>query len=213
MCMLIFAAMPDIWLAPEIRQYNETVANIHTGYDENLLQELQAFAGVAQINKIKAAAFYNTGTVRAANIFGDMPAGAQLQIRDMLFQAESADALLQTLLLSELAPSEEDLVSMLVAAAESLLQSELDLQTAARILQNDEDILRNLELVTRWRHAILTRLVQLRDLFSMKTTTDSDEDIISDQGLVNVIEAKLPEEYEDAEMAKDNSSYIIFERF
>lgn len=213
--MIILAAWPDLWLAQEIKRYNGTLADIRTadGYDEDLLLELQAFAGLAEVSKIRAAVLYNLATVRARHSFGDMPAGAQLKIRDLLFQAESADSFMQTMLLAELAPSEEDLVTLLVTAAERLLQSELDLQAAARIIENDEDILRNLELVTRWRHAILTRLVQLRELFTMNPSSVSDEDIISDQGLVNIIDAKLPEEYEDAETAKDNSSYIIFERF
>ncbi len=213
--MLILAGLPDLWLAPEIKKYNETVVRIQSGQGsvENLLLDLQAFAGSARIQKIRAAAFYNSGTTRAANSFGDLAPAAQLQILDLVFQAESADALLQTLLLAELSGSEEEVVTMFVNAAERLLQSELDLQSATRIISGDEEILRNLELATKRRHALLTRLVQLRDLFKMNAMSGTDEDILSDQGLVNIIDAKLPEEYEDAEMAKDNSSYIIFERF
>jgi hypothetical protein len=81
------------------------------------------------------------------------------------------------------------------------------------VLRANDDVLRNLELVTRWRHAILTRLLQLRELFSMKPGETGDEEIISEQGIVDIINAKIPEEYDDAEMAKDNSHYIIFERF
>ena len=213
--MLVLAGFPELWLAPEIKKYNETLARIHAGHAEidPLLIEMQAFAGSARIEKIRTAAFYNIGTLRATHGFGNAKSAATLLA--LIFQAESPDALLQTMLLSELAGSEEEVVSQLVDAAEKLLQSELDLQAAARTSETDEDVLRNLELVTKWRHAILIRLVQLRELFRLNASMDENakEEIASDQGLINIIDAKLPEEYEDAEMAKDNSNYIIFERF
>lgn len=215
--MLVLAFRTDWWVAPEISGYNATVAKIREAqyYDEALLLELQSFAASAKNEKIRSAALYNSGTVRARYGFSGLPAKAQQQMLDLVFQAESADALLETIMLVEFAGSQEDVVTLLVNAAENLSQAELDLQSATRTpdVENEQDALRNLELVTRWRHAILTRLVELRDMFSMKPGTENEEDIISDQGLVNVIEAKLPEEYEDAEMAKDNSHYIIFERF
>jgi len=213
--MWTLAAWPDLWLAPEIKQYNDTVTRIraaHT-YDENLLQDLQAFAGSALLEKVRAAALYNTATVRAGHSFGGIPPEARTMVQGLLFQAESADALMQTLLLTEVSSSEEDAIMMFINAGERLLQSELELHAASRFIENDEDILRNLELITRWRHVILVRLVQLRELLKAGHSEESEDEVISDQGLVNVIDASLPEEYEDAEMVKDNSSYIIFERF
>ena len=213
--LLALAATPDMWLAAEVRNYNRTVdlINASHAYDEELLLELQSFAATAAIPKIRAAAFYNSGTTRARNSFADRDPAVQARILDLVFQAETAEDLMQTLLLSEMSPSEEDVVKMMIAAAENLLQAELDLQAATRGLRASDDVLRNLELVTRWRHAILTRLLQLRELFSTKPGEAGDEEISSDQGVVDIINAKIPEEYEDAEMAKDNSHYIIFERF
>ena len=204
-----------MWLAAEVRNYNRTVdlINASHAYDEELLLELQSFAATAAIPKIRAAAFYNSGTTRARNSFADRDPAVQARILDLVFQAETAEDLMQTLLLSEMSPSEEDVVKMMIAAAENLLQAELDLQAATRGLRASDDVLRNLELVTRWRHAILTRLLQLRELFSTKPGEAGDEEISSDQGVVDIINAKIPEEYDDAEMAKDNSHYIIFERF
>lgn len=213
--MVALALRPELWVAPELRNYNATLDKIAaaTRFDDALLQDLQAFAASAQNSRLRAAALYNSGTVRARYGFASLTPRAQQQMLDLIFQAESADALLETVMLADLAPSQEDVVTLLVNAAENLAQAELDLQSSTRFGNGeDEDALRNLELVTRWRHAILTRLVELKNMFSMKPGTN-EEDVISDQGLVNVIEAKLPEEYEDAEMAKDNSHYIIFERF
>ncbi len=213
--LLALAVTPDMWLASEVRNYNQTVdlINASHGYDEDLLLELQSFAATAEIPEIRAAAFYNSGTTRARYSFADSGPAVQSRILELVFQAETAEDLMQTLLLSEMSPSEEDVVKMMIAAAEKLLQAELDLQAATRGLRASDDVLRNLELVTRWRHAILTRLLQLRELFSTKPGEAGDEEIISDQGVVDIINAKIPEEYDDAEMAKDNSHYIIFERF
>jgi hypothetical protein len=213
--LLILAVFPDLWLAAEIRDYNRTVDRVNASHapDEDLLLELQAFAATAEIPEIRAAAFYNSGTTRARYSLADGNAATQSKILDLVFQAETAEDLMQTLLLSELSGSEEDVVKMMIDAAEKLLQAELDLQSATRVLRANDDVLRNLELVTRWRHAILTRLLQLRELFSMKPGETGDEEIISEQGIVDIINAKIPEEYDDAEMAKDNSHYIIFERF
>jgi hypothetical protein len=184
-----------------------------TDITEEVLLGLQSFASSVQIKKIQLAAYYNSGTARAAHSFGVHNPESQLKILELVFQAETPDDLLQTLILTKLSESEEDVIALLVNAAEKLQQAQLDLQAAARIDDSDDDVLRNLELTTRWRNAVLTRLVQLRDMFKMKTTTGDEKEIASDQGLINIIEAKLPEEYEDADSAKDNSSYIIFERF
>ncbi len=212
--LLVLVATPQWWLSSEIKRYNSTVQSVLTATDitEEVLLGLQSFASSVQNKKIQLAAYYNSGTARAAHSFGVHNPESQLKILELVFQAETPDDLLQTLILTKLSESEEDVIALLVNAAEKLQQAQLDLQSAARIDDND-DVLRNLELTARWRNAVLTRLVQLRDMFKMKTTTGDEKEIASDQGLINIIEAKLPEEYEDADSAKDNSSYIIFERF
>lgn len=213
--MLVLAATPQWWLSSEIKRYNSTVQSVMTSTEitEEILLGLQSFASSVKNEKIQLAAYYNSGTARAAHSFAVHNPESQLKILELVFQAETPDDLLQTLILTKLSASEEDVIALLVNAAEKLQQAQLDLQAAARIDDSDDEVLRNLELTTRWRNAVLTRLVQLRDMFKMKATTGEEKEIASDQGLINIIEAKLPEEYEDADSAKDNSSYIIFERF
>ena len=213
--MLVLAATPQWWLSSEIKHYNSTVQSFLTATDvtEEVLLGMQSFASSAQNKKIQLAAYYNSGTARAAHSFGEHNPDSQSKILQLVFEAETPDDLLQTLILTKLSASQEDVIALLVNAAEKLQQAQLDLQSAARIDDRDDEVLRNLELTTRWRNAVLTRLVQLRDMFKMKATTGEEKEIASDQGLINIIEAKLPEEYEDADSAKDNSNYIIFERF
>jgi len=109
--------------------------------------------------------------------------------------------------------TEDELVISLTNGAEHLLRAELDFQAATRARPDDEAIRRNLELAAKRRWVLLNRLAQIRDYYKEKDANREEDEIFSDAELVDIINAKLPEEFEDDEAGSDDKGYIIFERF
>lgn len=211
---LSLAHRPSAWQSPDLERYNEAVVNMLQGRystdEPQYAEELSKLGEESRVKRIRTAALYNAGTLRANRAFAALSRSQRKRFLQLIHQADSAEGFLHTVLQDGLAGSEEELVVKLLDAAEELQRSELELRKAARIQADGQTILRNLELVARTRHAVLERLVQLRDLFRPKTTGESD--FTSQYAMVNVIESELPEEYKTA-VGKDDVAYLIYERF
>jgi hypothetical protein len=96
--------------------------------------------------------------------------------------------------------------------AEQLRRAQLDLQAAVRIEPKDEDAQRNLEIALKRREIVLRMLSQIREFYRAQSDGEEQE-AMSDEGIINLLEAELPEDEEEQNTGKDDRGYMILERF
>jgi hypothetical protein len=217
---LFLAYRPLLWLSPDIVQYNQLVTRLNNGIviEENPYTDLTALGEAAELETVRAAAFYNAGTIRVNQSFAStwLSQDEQREQHELVlravFQRQSAETFLNNLTGRHF-HTENELVVNLTNGAEHLLRAELDLQAAVRAQPDDEQIGRNLELAAKRRYVLLRRLVQIRDYYEEKEANREKDEMFSDTGLIDIINAKVPEEFEDEETRSDDTGYMIFERF
>lgn len=212
--ILILCIYPSTWVNPDIRQYNATMAEVQSGSigPDDSYRQLAALGDNLEVEKVKAAALYNAGTLKAGMGFDGVSEAQQRMLLGVVFAAASPEELIEAILLSGIVNSHEEVVTLLINGAEQFRRAERNLEMAARIQRNDDRILRNLELVTKRRHALLARLAELRELFSAGSE-DGDNSAASEEGLLNIIEANLPEDYKQGQTTEGEKAYMILERF
>jgi hypothetical protein len=107
---------------------------------------------------------------------------------------------------------ESQIVTVLLNGVEQLRRAQLDLQAAIRINPYDNDALRNHELILKRRALILQRLGEIRQFYRSQKDGEEQE-ALSDQGIINLLEAELPEDDDEQASGKDDRGYMILERF
>lgn len=215
--LFVLAGIPGAWVSDELNRYNALVADYAGGEAgrEQTYLALSALGDASYNDKVKAAALYNAGTLRAGQSFTtDFSAtGREQRILDAVMQEESVEALFHSLLEGMFFTEETQIVTVLIDGAEQLRRAHLDLQGAVRIDPADQAIPRNLELVVKRHQAVLARLAEIRRYYRERKESE-EEEAVSDEGIINLLEAELPEDDEEEEsQGKDDRGYMILERF
>lgn len=196
--LLLLAAKPGIWLSPDLRRYNETV-HAASG-DKNLDADAQRFAALGKAVEtpmVKASALYNAATARA-RLGG--PAGSKFGEDEILHAAFQRDEPIRNLL------DDQNAIDKLLAAGVALGTAERELKEAVRADRQDEDIRRNLELVGKRQRAVLAAIKQLFNAAGALPPAQRDS-------VIDVLNMKMPEEFKKDDKGKDNTRYMIMEKF
>lgn len=195
--LLLLAALPDLWLSPDLRRYNETV---HAASGEkNLDADAQRFAALGKAVEtaiVKASALYNAGTARA-RLGGSAGKFGEDEILHAVFQKDEP---ILTLL------DDQNSIDKLLNAGIALGTAERELKEAARLDRQDEEIRRNLELVGKRQRAVLAGIKQLFNAAGALPPAQRD-------AVIDVLNMKMPEEFKKDDKGKDNTRYMIMEKF
>lgn len=195
--LLLLAAQPALWLSPDLRRYNETV---HAASGENLDADAQRFAALGRVVEtaiVKASALYNAGTARA-RLGG--PAGGKFGEDELLHAVFQRDEPVMNLL------DDQNAIDRLLNAGLALGTAERELKEAVRVDRQDEEIRRNLELVGKRQRAVLAAIKQLFNAAGALPPAQRD-------AIIDVLNMKMPEEFKKEDKGKDNTRYMIMERF
>lgn len=195
--LLFLAALPGLWLSPDLRRYNETV---HVARGENLDADAQRFAVLGkevETPLVKAAALYNAGTARA-RLGG--PAGDKFGEDELLHAVFQREEPVMNLL------DDQNSIDKLLAAGIQLAVAERELKDAVRLDRQDEEIRRNLELVVKRHRAVRAAIKQLFDRAGSLPPSQRDS-------VIDVLNMKMPEEFKQEDKGKDNTRYMILEKF
>ncbi len=211
--LLALAALPDLWLSGELKDYNRMMADIQSDdTNENHYLELSAMGDRATNNIVKFSALYNAGTLRSENSFSMFNPEDEKLILNTAIRADSVEDLFMVLLEDGPFDEESQIVTVLLNGVEQLRRAQLDLQAAIRINPYDNDALRNHELILKRRALILARLGEIRQFYRAQKDGEEQE-ALSDQGIINLLEAELPEDDDEQASGKDDRVYMILERF
>lgn len=211
--LLAMALLPDLWLSGELKNYNLLMEEIQGGeMKESLYLELSAMGDRSTDNIVQYAALYNAGTLRSENSFSMFKLEDEKLILNTVVRSDSVEELFMVLLEDGPFDEESQIVSVLLDGAEQLRRAQLDLQAAIRINPYDNDALRNHELVLRRRSLLLSRLGEIRQFYRSQQEGEEQE-ALSDQGIINLLEAELPEDDDEEAAGKDDRGYMILERF
>ncbi len=211
--LLALAALPDLWLSGELKDYNRMMADIQSDdTNENHYLELSAMGDRATNNIVKFSALYNAGTLRSENSFSMFNPEDEKLILNTAIRADSVEDLFMVLLEDGPFDEESQIVTVLLNGVEQLRRAQLDLQAAIRINPYDNDALRNHELILKRRALILARLGEIRQFYRAQKDGEEQE-ALSDQGIINLLEAELPEDDDEQASGKDDRGYMILERF
>lgn len=196
--LLLLAALPDLWLSSDLRRYNETVHAANGA--ENLDADAQRFAALgktAETAIVKAAALYNAGTARG-RLGG--PAGGKFGEDEILHAVFQREEPIMNLL------DDQNAIDKLLNAGLTLPVAERELKEAVRLDRQDEEIRRNLELVGKRQRAVLAAIKQLFNAAGALPPAQRDS-------VIDVLNMKMPEEFKKEDKGKDNSRYMIMEKF
>ena len=196
--LLLLAAQPAVWLSPDLRRYNETV-HAASG-EQNLDADAQRFAALGKEVEtaiVKASALYNAGTARA-RLGG--PAGGKFGEDEILHAVFQRDEPIKNLL------DDQNAIDKLLNAGLSLGTAERELKEAVRVDRQDEEIRRNLELVGKRQRAVLAAIRQLFNAAGALPPAQRD-------AVIDVLNMKMPEEFKKEDKGKDNTRYLIMEKF
>lgn len=187
--MLLLAARPAIWLSPSIVQYGEAVERVR-----NEATRADGAAQLADIGEriqdpaIKAAAFYNAGTV-LANLN---------PLNDELLKDETG--------LVELFQDASDW-QVVLKSQEELSRARDALRHAVVHEPNDESIRRNFELAVKRHRVVAAALIELIKIHAETFIADDNS-----QRLVDALNMTLQEDSRENE-GKDDRDYYIGEGF
>ena len=206
-------AVPDLWLSPELREYNSVINALEDEETEKqqTYLKLSAMGDQASNNNIKYAALYNAGTIRADNSFSMYTRELEEMFLNAVIMSNTVETLFHVLLEEGPFDEESQIVSVLVDGAEQLRRAHLDLQAAVRVYTYDEDVQRNMEIVIKRRELVLERLGQIRQFY--RSQEEGEDEALADEGIINLLEAELPEDDEEESSGKDDKGYMILERF
>lgn len=196
--LLLLAAQPALWLSPDLRRYNEAV---HAASGEkNLDADAQRFAALGKAVEteiVKASALYNAATARA-RLGG--PSGGKFGEDEILHVAFQRDEPIRNLL------DDQNAIDRLLNAGLALGTAERELKEAVRVDRQDEEIRRNLELVGKRQRAVLAAIKQLFNAAGALPPAQRD-------AVIDVLNMKMPEEFKKEDKGKDNTRYMIMEKF
>ncbi|MGY8814816.1 MAG: hypothetical protein ACKVHQ_08870 [Gammaproteobacteria bacterium] len=193
--LLIFSAWPNIWVPQNILKYNGLVENVQN--EEYVDEFATQFADLAkEINDdgLKSAAFYNSGTLLAANV----------QILDTDQMLTEGGAFSDVAADERVIQDAEDLLEVLANNVEIYRKSELQLRESVRLDSKDENIRRNLELVIKRRKAILHIINTLMETGHLQQVKIDE--------LLNLLESQMALEFK-VEEGKEAPGYYIGEDF
>lgn len=211
--LLAMTLLPNIWLSAELKNYNLLMDEIQEGeMKESQYLELSAMGDRSINNIVKFASLYNAGTLRSDNSFSMFNRDDEKLILNTVVRSDSVEELFMVLLEDGPFDEESQIVSVLLDGTEQLRRAQLDLQAAIRINPYDSDALRNHELVLRRRSQILTKLSEIRQFYRSQQEGEEQE-ALSDQGIINLLDAELPEDDDDEATGKNDRGYMILERF
>lgn len=199
--MFSLSAMPELWAAPDVILYNDVVIGLSS--ETPLIEEslpLEEVGGQSDNLLVKAAAYYNAGTIRAHLRPSEFPPMLEAELLEVVFQ--------EKLTLDEYIDDEAS-AEMLFASAGWLLKAREDLQEAVRADPSDEDIIRNLELVIKRHKAVVAAIDSLFEAMEnadIKAKTKLET-------MVDVLNLEWPDEVEEKDDEKATSTYKISERF
>jgi hypothetical protein len=205
------AAFPSLWISADIARYNQSVRainnefSLHSGYEQ-----LTVIADQVKDERVKAAAFYNAGTLVTNPRLSRIDPARHEALLQVMFQEQKIflDALLHAIDIDD----EFELITILTDTARRLTQGEIAMKSAIRISPDDVDIQRNFELLVKRRKAYadtIKRLLEEEDAVGMGE--------VMSQALIDIeamMEMEMPDEYSEMEKkGKDDKSYFIMERF
>jgi hypothetical protein len=213
--LFILNFIPGLWISSELKQYNAILNSIAD--DERIGEEtylaLSAMGDQARNTSIKYPALYNAGTLRGDNSFSMANRRQEDLILGTVIRSETVEQLFMVLLEDGPFDEESQIVSVLIDGAEQLRRAQLDLQSAVRVNPYDEDARRNLEVIMKRRELVVERLGQIREFYRSQQDGEEQESM-SDEGIINLLEAELPEDPDEEESTgKDDRGYMILERF
>jgi hypothetical protein len=195
---MILAAQPALWLSPDLRRYNDTVRTARGETDLNVnAQHFAALGKTVEMEIVKAAALYNAGTARA-RLGG--PAVGKFGEDEILHAVFQKDEPIKNLL------DDQNSIDRLLNAGLALGAAERELKEAVRINRQDEKIRRNLELVGKRQRAVLAAIKQLFNAAGALPPAQRN-------AVIDVLNMKMPEAFKQEDKGKDNTRYMIMEKF
>ena len=200
--MFSLAVLPELWLSPDLVHYNNTVRTLSPSPVIEEAEPLVELGSQSEDAIIKAAAYYNAGTIKGhIKPSGDPPMREQELLEVVFLPEVSLDAYIDN----------EESVEMLFASAGWLREAKDNLQDAVRADPYDEDIIRNLELISK-RHAAV--VAAINSLFADMNSAADMKTKSKLETMVDVLNLEWPEEVENKEEEdKKAPTYKISERF
>jgi argonaute-like protein implicated in RNA metabolism and viral defense len=101
---------------------------------------------------------------------------------------------------------DQNSIDRLLNAGLALGTAERELKEAVRVDRQDEEIRRNLELVGKRQRAVLAAIKQLFNAAGALPPAQRD-------AIIDVLNMKMPEEFKKEDKGKDNTRYMIMEKF
>ncbi len=191
------ALFPDVWIGSEIARYNTAVRAAEA--EERPQRRAELFADAAdrlETPRLKAAALYSAATSRA-HMPTTLTGTDEAELLRAAFQQDEP-------ILSFL--DDQESIDMLLDGARAHQRAERELQDAIRLDADNRDAQRNLELVGKRSRALSARVQELFDQASASPSAQGD-------GVVDVLNMKMPDEYKLEDKGKDDSNYFVLEKF
>jgi hypothetical protein len=195
--------MTQIWVSPELLEYNFLVTNLSS--PEPVLNESVPFEELSKETNnslIKIASLYNAATINGLLKPSTTPPMKEEELLEVVFRE---DLSLEQYL------DNDSSVEMLFLSAGWLLRGKQLLQEAVRLDPSDQDIILNLELITKRHHAVIATINSLFEAMQMPDNLDVKTKM---EMMVDVLNLEWPEEVEEKqEDESTNPTYKISERF
>jgi len=200
--MFSLVSFPGIWLSSEVVNYNDLIEVLT---EAPLIEESVPFIALSEQsdkNKIKAAALYNAGTIKAHLKPSSSPPLQELELLEIVFQPDKS---LESYIENEAS------LEMFFASAGWLRSAKQNLQDAVRADPYDEDIIRNLELVSKRYAAVMAAI---NSLFAAAQATPDNSVKSKLETMVDVLNLEWPEDVEEKDKEdKKSPTYKISEKF
>jgi hypothetical protein len=193
--LLIFSAWPNTWVPRTTLNYNELVESAQNEeYIDEFSTQFSDLAKEISDARLKAAAFYNSGTLLAVNV----------QILDEDQMLTEGGAFANVAADERVIQDAEDLLEVLARNIDIYRKSELQLRESVRLDSDDENIRRNLELVIKRRKALLHIINTLMETGHLQQVKIDE--------LLNLLESQMALEFK-VEEGKEAPGYYIGEDF
>ena len=208
--MIVLAALPSVWVASDVRRYNDAIRLIEQDEDlEEAYVQLALLADDTDEEILRAASLYNLGTLGADH---RMAAVSELQQRAFLRAIFMPEITLDKMLHALELDAEAELLTMLGDSVRRYVEAEEAMKGAVRISPDHEDSRRNLEILGKVRRALADTLTQL-----LQQSEQGDGSVeMQRQSVIDLrmlMETELPEEFSKLDAGKDDSNYLILEGF
>ncbi len=208
--MIVLAALPSVWVASDVRRYNEAIRLIEQDEDlEEAYLQLALLADDTDDDIVRAASLYNLGTLRADHRLAALTELQQQEfLRAIFMPGKTLDRMLHALEMD----AEAELLTMLGDSVRRYVEAEEAMKGAVRISPDHEDGRRNLEILGKVRRALgdtLTQLLQQNE--QGEGSVEMQRQSVID--LRKLMETELPEDFSKLDAGKDDSNYLILEGF